>query len=298
MADTHAGASDADDDFLRHRNLVVRLAYDITGSWADAEDVASQVYLAWRAVGGPVTNPRAYLARMATHKALDTVEARRRVGYVGAWLPEPVLTGPGADEALAQADEVEIALMLVLGSLSPLERAAFLLHDVFAFSHAQIGEILGRDPAAVRQLASRARTHLAERRRPTDVDADHLAATLDAFWAAARRGDLDGLVSHLTEDAVFVGDGGGRVRTALRPVTGAEKVARLLVGLAAGLDRAGVGDGVRFEPIVANRRPGVAIWLDDALDQIVWVLFEDGRIAEVVSVRNPDKLAAVARRLG
>lgn len=284
--------SDPSDAYLTHRSLVVRLAYDITGSWTDAEDVASQVYLSWQAVEGPVGNPRAYLARMATNRALDVAAARDQVGYVGPWLPEPILTGPSADEAIVLADEVEIALMVVLGSLSPLERAAFLLHDVFAFSHAEVAEMLGRHPAAVRQLASRARAHLAERRPPREVAPAELSFLVTSFLGAARDGDLATLQQHLTSEAVFIGDGGGHVRTALRPVVGADKVARLLVGLATRLD-----PSTRFEPIVANQRLGFAVWFGDVLDQVLWLLLDGDRVSQLLCVRNPDKLTTLRQQL-
>lgn len=146
--------------YLEHRNLLLRLAYDITGSWADAEDVAQQVYVRWQGVG-EASNPRAYLARMAVNAALDLVGKR---GYRGPFLPGPLPTGPGADEAVADAEEVEFALAVVLQSLSPLERAAFLLHDVFAFSYPEIADMLVRSSAAVRQLGHRAREHVQARR--------------------------------------------------------------------------------------------------------------------------------------
>lgn len=283
---------DRDDAFVTHRSLVMRLAYDITGSWADAEDVASHVYLSWRAVDRHVTNPRAYLARMATHRALDVIATRDRIGYTGPWLPEPVLTSPAADEAVALADEVEIALMVVLGSLSPLERAAFLLHDVFAFSHAEVAEMLGREPAAVRQLASRARGHIANRRPHREVAPAELSELVDNFLLAARTGDLDYLTAQLTSDVVFIGDGGGRVASTLRPVLGPDKVARFFIGVAKRLD-----DTVRFEPVVLNRQLGFAVWVGDVLDQVLWLLFEDRRISRLLSVRNPDKLGTLAAHL-
>lgn len=279
---------DRNEAFIAHRGLVVRLAYDITGSWADAEDVASQVYLSWQAVDSEVTNHRAYLARMATHRALDVVSARDRVGYVGPWLPEPVLTAPGSDDAIELADEVEIALMVVLGALSPLERAAFLLHDVFAFTHVEVADMLGRDPAAVRQLASRARSHLEQRRTPREVTPGELSSLVATFLKAAQLGDLDALKNLLTDDVVFIGDGGGRVSTARRPVVGADNVGRFFIGVATKLD-----DTVRFQPVVANRRLGLAVWFGGALDQVLWLLLEDDRICQLLGVRNPEKLTTM-----
>ena len=278
----------ADADYLRHRDLVLRLAYDITASWSDAEDVAQQVFLRWTGATG-VRNPRAYLARMATNQALDVLARRDRVGYVGPYLPEPVVTGPGADEAVALAGEVEIALMVVLGSLSPLERAVFLLHDVFAFSHSEIAGMLQRSPAAVRQLGSRARAHVRSRRpEPAPVDRAQLRELTDRVLAAARDGDLPALRELLTEDVVFVGDGGGRRTAGLRPITGVDKVARFFVGIA----RA-VRPHTRFVPVEANHRPALAIYQGDELDQVLWLVLRDGRISQALAVRNPDKLTRV-----
>lgn len=277
--------------YLRHRDLVVRLAYDITASWSDAEDVAQQVYLTWITTGG-VRNPRAYLARMATNQALDVVARRDRIGYVGPYLPEPVVTGPGADEAVARAGEVEIALMVVLGSLSPLERAALLLHDVFGFTHAEVAEMLQRSPAAVRQLASRARGHVRARRPdPEPVDRAELEALTARFLAAARQGDLPGLRRYLTEDIVFVGDGGGKRAAGLRPIVGADKVARFLLGIIRN-----VGPHTRFVVMEVNHRPALAVYQGDELDQLLWLVLRGGRIAQALSVRNPDKLTRLPHR--
>lgn len=276
-----------DDDYLAHRALLVRLGYDITGSWADAEDVAQQAYVRFRSVATEVADARAYLARIATNLALDVVA--RRPPYVGPDLPEPIPTGPGADEAVAQAAEVEIALMVVLRSLTAVERAVFLLHDVFAFDHAEIARMLDREPASVRQTNVRARKHV-EARRPLSVVSDEVLGRLtETFLAAAQRGDVDALTAMLTDDVVFVGDGGGRVSTARRPVIGAEKVARLLVGLVRNLDEAS-----QVEPVRANGRLAVRIWQGDQLDQVSWLLTsEDGRVAQILIVRNPDKLAVM-----
>lgn len=281
-----------DDDYLTHRPLVVRLAYDITGSWTDAEDVAQQAWVRWQGVHGEVRHPRAYLARIATTLALDAVARREQVGYPGPFLPEPVLTGPGADELVETADEVEIALMVVLGALSPLERAAFLLHDVFAFTHEEVADMLGRQPAAVRQLASRARRRVQERdcQSPPEVDGPELQGLAEHFLAAARHGDVDTLRAFLTDDVVFVGDGGGKVRAVRRPVEGADKVARLLAGLATSL-----GATSRFEVVEANHRLALAFYEGDVLDQVVWLLMRDGRIHRAYAVRNPDKLDHVSR---
>lgn len=275
-----------DDDFLRHRPLVIRIAYDITGSWVDAEDIAQQAYLRWNGITATVDNPHAYLARIATNLALDAVEHRNRVGYVGPYLPEPVITGPGADEAVAEAAEIEVALMVLLGELTPLERAAFLLHDVFGFAFAEVAQMLDREPAAVRKLASRARTHVDQRPdQSADVDPGELASLTASFLAAAQKGDLADLQTRLTSDVLFVGDGGGKKRTTRRPVSGAEKVARLLVGITRNLS-----PNSRMDIIQANRRPALAIYEADVLDIVGWFAVDNGQVSKIYFVRNPDKL--------
>lgn len=280
-------------EYLAHRGLVMRLAYDITGSWSDAEDVSQQTYVRWRGVRGPVEHPRAYLARIATHLALDAVARRDKVGYPGPFLPEPVFTGPGADDLVAVAAEVEMALMVVLGALSPLERAAFLLHDVFGFSHPEVAAMLGREPAAVRQLTSRSRRHVqAHRPDPGPIDAGELAALTDAFLGAARQGDVAALASLLTRDVVVTSDGGGRRSAARRPVVGRTKAALLFAGLARHLT-----EQIRIVPVWVNHRPALALYDGDVLDQVVWFVARDGLIAQVFSIRNPDKLVRLDAHL-
>lgn len=284
-----------DEVFTQHRGLMLRLAYDITGSWSDAEDVTQQAWERWHRADVVPDQPRAYLARIATNLALDAVRRRESTGYPGVWLPEPVATGLAADEELALAGEVEIALMVVLGNLSPLERAAFLLHDVFSFSHQEVADMLGREPAAVRQLASRARRHI-EQRRPVDpaaaIDARELARFTDAFIAAARQGDLDTLEQMLTADVVMVGDGGGKRPAARRPIIGPDKVARFCVGIARQ-----VVEGTELVSVEANHRPALAFYRHGKLDTLMWFLWRDRRVTMGLSVGNPDKLALIEKQL-
>lgn len=286
--------ADTTTDYLRHRPLVMRIAYDITGSWSDAEDVAQQTYLRWVGAAG-VRNPRAYLARISTNLALDAVARRERQGYPGPFLPEPLATGPGSDQAMALTAEVEVALMVVLGTLTPLERAAFLLHDVFAFSHQEIADMLDRQPAAVRQLVHRARSHIAARRpepEPPPMAADEVEQLLVRFLAAANQGDVEALTAYLCSDVVYIGDGGGKRASALRPVHGAERVARLLAGLAGK-----VTAHTRIRPVEANRRFALAVYEGEVLDLVLWLIPRDGAIGAAYAVRNPDKLTRLAAHL-
>lgn len=279
------------ESYLEHRNLLLRLSYDITGSWADAEDVTQQVYLRWQSAG-ETANPRAYLARMAVNAALDLVGRRE---YRGPFLPGPVPTGPGVDEALVDAEEIEFALAVVLQSLSPLERAAFLLHDVFAFSFVEIAEMLGRSPAAVRQLGHRARGHVQARRPPQvrGTDDAELAHLVERFVAAAVAGEVDSLVALLTEDVTLTADGGGRVRAALRPIVGAEKVARFFAGAA----QRGLGDGTIERATLNRTQAWVVRRADGGIDQAVWIEVHGGRVSAIRTVRNPDKLTALNAQL-
>ncbi|MGD7732926.1 sigma-70 family RNA polymerase sigma factor [Propionibacteriaceae bacterium G57] len=268
-----------------HRGLAVRLAYDITGSWSDAEEIAQEAMLRVLQTEA-VRDERALLARATTNLAIDR-QRRARVDYIGAWLPEPISTGPGADDAVADAEEVEIALMVALDSLSALERAALLLHDVFDFSFDEVADMLGRSNSAVRQAASRARSAAAARRPRFDhTDAD-ARVLVERFAAAAVQGDVDGLVALLAADVTLVTDGGGKVSSARRPVVGADKVARFLAGLSKQFEgRVGV------VPLELNRATALAVLLDGELDQVHWAGVESGRIVALRIVRNPDKLAA------
>lgn len=270
--------------FLEHRGLVLRLAYDVTGSWADSEEIGQEVYLRWSRAT-EVREPRAYLARIAVNLALTTLERRRRE-YPGPFLPEPVETVPGVDEELARAGEVELALMVVLETLTPLERAAYLLHEVFAFSHPEIAEVLERSPAAIRQLVHRARAQVQARRPRSRPDPDRIAELAPKLLAAMQAADVEGLVDLLAADARLVSDGGGRVKAALRPLLGADKVARFLVGIMRDFP-----GQVSVVPAVLNHTPALRVLVDGRLDSVVWMTTDDGRIDELLIIRNPDKYA-------
>ena len=225
----------ATEAFVAHRNLLFTVAYEMLGSAADAEDVLQETWLRWASVDlGTVRDQRAYLVRITTRQALTRLRTlgRRKESYVGPWLPEPLLTAPDVAEDVELADSVSMAMLLVLETLTPTERAVFVLREVFDLEYDEIADAVDKSPAAVRQIAHRAREHVAARRPRGVVSADETRGALDAFQRAVETGDLQGLLDILAPDVVALADGGGVKQAALRPVVGADKVARLL---AAGL---------------------------------------------------------------
>src|ERR687892_292756 len=220
-----------DDPFVAHRSLLFTVAYEMTGSAADAEDVVQEAWLRWANVDqSEVRDPRAYLVRIVTRKALDRLRAlsRRREEYVGEWLPEPLLTSPDVAEDVELAESVSIAMLTVLETLGPTERAVFVLHEVFEVPYDEIAEAVGKTPAAVRQIAHRAREHVAARRPRIEVSRAEQQAAVERFLAALRTGDLQVLLDVLAPDVVLVADGGGEVAAFRRPVVGRDRVATLL----------------------------------------------------------------------
>jgi RNA polymerase sigma-70 factor (TIGR02957 family) len=281
---SHGAATDA---FLTHRNLLFTVAYEILGSAVDAEDVLQETWLRWAEVDlEEVREPRAYLVRIATRQALNRMRslARRKEDYVGQWLPEPLLTSPDVAEDVVLADSVSMALMVVLESLSPTERAVFVLHESFGFSHPEIAEAVDRSPAAVRQIAHRAREHVGARRPHHRPDPAEARRALDAFTLSIETGDVQSLMDVLAPDVVVLADGGGIRQAVPNAVRGAEKVARLFLG---GMRKA--GGGLAAHPTTINGHPALAITLDDELDGIFSVRVEEGRIAGIYYVRNPEK---------
>jgi len=279
--------------FERHRSHLRGLAYRMTGSVAEAEDLLQEAYLRWCRVAEPVDNPKAYLSKMVARLSLDSLKSARmrRETYVGTWLPEPVIdtssVEPEAATALAQ--DISLALLMALERLSPLERAAFLLHDVFDVDYAEVAQILSRSEAACRQLAARARTHVRSdrmRHRPTDAET---ARVLDAFLAAVS-GDLKPLESVLAEDAVMYADGGGRVTAATRPIFGRERIVRFVEGVS----KKGAGQaGLSFRSCPINGLPGLIIVADGAVVQTLAFDLKNGKLQAIYTVRNPDKLGHV-----
>jgi RNA polymerase sigma-70 factor (ECF subfamily) len=283
----------ATETFVTHRNLLFTVAYEILGSATDAEDVLQETWLRWVGVDlDTVREERAYLVRIVTRQALDRLRVlgRRKETYVGPWLPEPLLTAPDVAEDFELADSVSMAMLLVLETLAPVERAVFVLREVFDLEYDEIAEAVGKSPTAVRQIAYRARAHIAARRpRGTASPADTRAA-LDAFQRAVETGDLQSLLDILAPDVVVLGDGGGVKHALLRPVRGADKVARLLT---AGWWKR---DGERsFEPVQVNGRPGLLIRVDGQIDSVLAVRVENGYVTGLYGVRNPEKLSRMDR---
>ncbi|MFC9894231.1 RNA polymerase sigma factor SigJ [Nocardia sp. NPDC127579] len=277
-----------DNTFEQHRNLLFTLAYDILGSVQDAEDVVQETWLAWSAVEvGRLDHPKAYLVRIAVRQALARARRLRaaREDYVGPWLPEPLLPTPDPAETTARAEELTFGLLVVLETLSPLERAAFVLREGFGYEHTEIARILERSPAAARQLVHRAREHVQARRPRFPADSGLARRAAERFLAATLGGDLGALMEVLAPDVALWTDGGGAVRAALRPVTGAAKVARLLATI-----------GPRYEHLSPHWLPGnqpTALLMADGELQAVLVLELDAvgaRVENLYGIVNPGKL--------
>lgn len=279
--------------FTALRPLLFTIAYEILGTATESDDVLQESYLRWAEVDlSTVQDTKAYLAQLVTRQALNArrAQSRRREEYVGPWLPEPLLldsSDPSADVVLAES--VSMAMMVVLETLTPDERAVFVLREVFGFGHDEIAAAVGKSTAAVRQMAHRAREHVqARRKRFHPVDPRSAEEITARFFAAAATGDVDGLMAMLAPDVVWTADSDGKVSAARRPVAGAERVARLLVGLVRSAGGAG-----RVEPATYNSAPALKLFLGDSFEGVITVEIIDGKISHFYAVRNPDKLAGV-----
>jgi RNA polymerase sigma-70 factor, ECF subfamily len=283
----------ATEAFLAHRNLLFTVAYEMLGSAADAEDVLQETWLRWAGVDlGTVRDQRAYLVRITTRQALARLRTlgRRRESYVGPWLPEPLLTAPDVAEDVELADSVSMAMLLVLETLTPTERAVFVLREVFDLGYDEIAEAVGKSPAAVRQIAHRARAHVAARRPRGVVSAAETRDALEAFQRAAETGDLQSLLDILAPDVVALSDGGGVVQAVLRPIVGADKVARLL---ATGLGR--ITAAASLQQAQVNGYPALILRLNGEIDTVIAVRIDDGLITGLYAMRNPEKLSHMQR---
>jgi len=274
-----------DDPFVTHRSLFFTVAYEMLSSAVDAEDVVQETWLRWANVDhAEVRDPRAYLVRMVTRQALNRLRtvSRLREDYVGEWLPEPLLTSPDVAEDAELAVNVSIAMLTVLETLGPAERAVFVMHEVFETPYDEIAEVVGKTPAAVRQIAHRAREHVAARRPRMQVDRAQQEATLEKFMAAITSGDVQGLVQVLAPDVVLIADGGGLVAAARKPLTGAGTVVAFL---------ARVADLTELVATTAwlNGMPGARFDVGGDVTAVSLVI-EDDRITRIYAIRNPNKL--------
>jgi len=284
------------DPFTSHRPLLFSIAYDILGSVADAEDVVQETWLRWSARDRrEVAKPRAYLARIAGRLALNRLRAiaALRETYPGPWLPEPLLTSPDVGAQIAEhaerGREISIAMLVVLETLSPAERAVFVLREVFGMSHEEIAAILDRTEAAVRQLAHRAREHVHARRPRFDADPYQHRQVTERFLAACYSGDPRGLIELMAPDVVLTADGGGKARAPMRPISGPDKVARFLIGIS----RDGL-DGLEVRVAAINGQTGL-IGLDGARPTVVALAeVSGGLVSRVFIITNPEKLSGVA----
>ncbi|HEY9370283.1 RNA polymerase sigma-70 factor [Streptomyces sp.] len=290
MIDTPA--ADAVDDFTAHRRLLFATAYRMLGSVADAEDVLQDAWLKWSQTDrGSVAHARAYLVRTVTNLSLNRLTSARatRESYVGQWLPEPLLTAPDVSEGAELADSVSTALLVVLESLSPVERAVFVLREVFGYSHAEIAGILDRSEATVRQTAHRAREHVQARRPRYDTDQEQRQAVTERFLAACTGGDLNAMMELLAPDVTAWADGGGKVTAARRPLHGTDPVARWMLGVLAKPEL----HGMTLETALVNGEQGVLFVMGAHPIGALTYDLNDGLMQNLRFQVNPDKLSGL-----
>ncbi|MGH4030284.1 RNA polymerase sigma-70 factor [Actinomycetota bacterium Odt1-20B] len=292
MIDAKSTSDTADDAFTEHRRLLFATAYRMLGSVADAEDILQDAWLKWAdADRATVRHPKSYLVRTVTNLSLNRLTSARaqRESYVGPWLPEPLLTSPDIAEDAELADSVSLAMLVVLESLSPLERAVFVLREVFGYAYAEIAEAVGRGEATVRQTAHRARDHVRARRPRYDTDESARKEVTEKFLAACTGGDLNAVMELLAPDVTAWSDGGGKVTAARRPVQGTGHVARWILGV---LAKPGYEDLV-VESARINGQEGVVFSLGGVPAGVLLVELVDGRIQEMRIQMNPDKLGGL-----
>ena len=287
--------------FATHRSRLVGVAYRLLGSVGDAEDVVQEAWLRWARVDtATVADPEAFLVRVVSRLAIDRLRriAARRETYVGPWLPEPVLTSRNSsanrDDPAAEAERaasVSLAMLVVLETLSPLERTVFVLHEAFGYSAAEIAEIIERSPAAVRQLAHRAREHVAARRPRFPADPAVRRAVTERFVRASVEGDLAALLELLAPEATLWADGGGKAKAPLRPIHGADKIARFF----AAVGTEALAPGSSIEIVEVNEGPAAVLVGPEGVVAVLQLdLGDDGRVADVRFLGNPDKMSGLA----
>ena len=273
------------DPFVTHRGLLFTVAYEMLGSAVDAEDVVQETWLRWADVDKEeVRAPRAYLVQIVTRLALNRLRSvsRRREDYVGEWLPEPLLTSPDVADDAELAENVSIAMLTVLETLAPAERAVFVLREVFETPYDEIAEVVDKTPAAVRQIAHRAREHVAARRPRMQVERVQQQAVVEKFLAVISTGDLQGLMEVLAPEVVLIADGGGLVAAARKPIVGVEKVVAFLRNVAKLPD-------FLATTTCLNGMPGARIDVGGDVTAVSLVV-EDGRVTRIYAIRNPHKL--------
>jgi RNA polymerase sigma-70 factor (TIGR02957 family) len=284
------GPGDATSVFAEHRDVLFTVAYEMLGSAADAEDVLQETWLRWANVDhNTVHNARAYLARAVARMSLNRLRTlkRQREEYIGPWLPEPVATDRTIADDVELADSVSLAMLIVLESLSPTERAVFVMRDVFGFDYGDIADAIDKSQAAVRQIAHRAREHVRERRDHAHVTSQEHTEVSERFFRAAVAGDIQQLMDALAPGVVLITDGGGVVKAALNPIYGRDKVLRFLQGVRPEEHR------LSFQAGTLNGAPALLSYVDGVLDTVVATRVQDGLITELYVMRNPHKLRRV-----
>ncbi len=280
--------------FTNLRPLLFTIAYEILGSATESDDVLQDSYLRWAEVDlGTVRDTKSYLAQLVTRQALNALRAgaRRREDYVGPWLPEPLLVSPeDASSDVVLAESISMAMLVVLETLGPDERAVFVLREVFGFDYDEIAGAVSKSTAAVRQISHRAREHVHARRKRFEPDAAVSAEVTTQFLTAAATGDLEGLLPLLSPNVTWTADSDGKASAARRPVIGADRVGRLFLGLMRGaVDTA----DARVELAVCNNAPALVLYLGDSLEAVITIEVTDGRVSHFYAMRNPDKLVAL-----
>lgn len=280
------------EQFEAERSGLFGVAYRLLGSVADAEDVVQEAYLRWvDDAGRDVRNPAAYLTTVVSRLAIDRLRSaqRQREEYVGPWLPEPILAEPGPDDAAVLAESLTIGFLTVLERLGPVERAVFVLHDVFATPFAEIAAIVDRSEANCRQIAHRARERVHAERVRYQPSASESTDLLEAFLSAVVEGDIERLEKMLAADVVHVSDGGADRHAARKPVVGKDRVARFFVNLAKRMP-----DGASVEMVTINAEPGIVVNIDGEPNAVFAVTIVDGLITNIWGVVNPDKITHLA----
>jgi RNA polymerase sigma-70 factor (TIGR02957 family) len=290
----------ADQVFAEHRNLLFSVAYRVLGTATDAEDAVQDAWVKWSAADrSQVADPKAYLVRIVTNVAMDRLRSARarRETYVGPWLPEPILTSADTADDMATAESVSTALLVVLESLTPLERAVFVLHEAFGFGYGEIADAVERSEDTVRQAAHRAREHVQARRPRFHTDRTRQREVTKRFFAATTGGDINTLMQLLAPDVTLWTDGGGKVRQAMRPIIGAERVATWFAGVATRPYQGVLPADMTVEMVELNGGPGIVFTgAGHVIATLTLDLDERDRIAAIHNVANPDKLRAVAAR--